>query len=247
MRWRATEHITRIRSVCSSRRGRTERGYALLMVCFLAALAIIASWAAVPNLLTQSRREKEEEMIWRGEQYARAVRLFYRKNGRFPQSIEELVEKKTNIRYLRASYADPMNTKDGSWRLLYVGPSGQIIGSVRAAPVRGALGGLPPGSGVTTGPRLDDRPGSEQRPAATSGPPPIVAKAPSATERVFGGNIIGVGSKIDRPSLKVYKGGTTYREWEFFWDIASEAGLRGIPGQPEAPPGKTGAPPARPR
>ena len=77
-----------------------SRGYALLMVCFLVALIVIGTAAAVPNLLTEGRREKEAEMIWRGEQYARAVRLYYRKNGRFPQSIEQLTEPQGQIRRL---------------------------------------------------------------------------------------------------------------------------------------------------
>ena len=107
-----------------------QAGYALLMVMFLGALMLVAVAAAAPNILTQGVREKEEEMIWRGKQYARAVKLYYRKNGRFPTSIDDLVEKRTQVRYLRQAYKDPMNTEDGAWRMIYVGPGGQLIGSV---------------------------------------------------------------------------------------------------------------------
>ena len=48
-------------------RSKTQ-GYALLMVCFLVALMVIATAAAVPSILTEGRRVKEAEMIWRGEQ-----------------------------------------------------------------------------------------------------------------------------------------------------------------------------------
>ena len=33
---------------------------------------------------------------------------------------------------------------------------------------------------------------------------------------------IGVGSKVDRPSITVYDGGATYREWEFIWNPAKD-------------------------
>ena len=91
-----------------------QEGYALLMVLFLGALMLVAVAAASPNILTQGIREKEEEMIWRGKQHVRAVRLFYRKNGRFPQSLDVLTEaKQGQIRYLRQPYKDPMNREDG--------------------------------------------------------------------------------------------------------------------------------------
>src|ERR1700738_2770691 len=32
---------------------------------------------------------------------------------------------------MRQAYKDPMNSGDGSWRLIYVGPSGQLIGSLK--------------------------------------------------------------------------------------------------------------------
>jgi hypothetical protein len=49
------------------------------------------------------------------------------------------------------------------------------------------------------------------------------------TGAVLGGNIIGIGSKIKKPSLKVYMGGDTYEQWEF---IANTTGLQTVqPGQ----------------
>jgi hypothetical protein len=239
-----------LRSFCFSRSRRSQSGYALLMVCFLAAAMMIATWAAVPDLLTQSQREKEEEMIWRGEQYARAVRLYYRKNGRFPQSIEELTEKKTTIRFLRQAYKDPMNKKDGEWRLIYIGPNGQLIGSLKSTGLRGLGGvGLPPTSTGAAAP--GGAPSGGQPMFPTTPLPPGSTSSTSfgsgGTGRVFGGNIIGIGSTIAKRSLKVYKGGTTYREWEFIWDPTQDATQPPlIPGGQLGPSGgqpRPGAPP----
>jgi hypothetical protein len=110
---------------------RAQRGYALMMVLFISAVMIIMAAAAMPNLLTQGRRQREDEMIWRGGQYERAVRLYYHKYGRFPQKIDDLVKGNNGLRFLRQAYPDPTNKADGNWRLIYVTPAGILIGSVR--------------------------------------------------------------------------------------------------------------------
>jgi type II secretory pathway pseudopilin PulG len=209
-------------------RGRGARGYALLAVCFLAAIMVIATSVAIPDLLTQSQREKEEEMIWRGEQYARAVRLYYTKNGRFPQSIEDLIEPRTagKIRFLRKQYKDPMNTRDGEWRLIYVGPGGQLIGSTRRS-MLGSAGGAAPFLQ-----RREDRPGSEQPPIPTGLTPPQKAGSSAGKAgRVVGGNLVGVGGTVSRASIKAYKGSDNYKDWEFIWDPTAAA----VGGQGTAP------------
>ena len=42
---------------------------------------------------------------------------------------------------MRQAYKDPVNPVDGSWRMIYVGPNGQLIGSLKSRPV------LPDGQG----------------------------------------------------------------------------------------------------
>jgi hypothetical protein len=111
-----------------------EDGYALMMVVFFTALMLIAAMVAAPRILLEGKREKEKEMIWRGHQYTRGVKLYYRKMGRFPTSIDDLTKPKTgSLRFMRQAYKDPMNGEDGSWRLIYVGPAGQLIGSLKPA------------------------------------------------------------------------------------------------------------------
>lgn len=116
----------------SVRRSGKQNGYAILLVAFLTVMMMVGVIVAAPSIRTERRREKEEEMIWRGKQYVHAIKLYYRKNGRFPTNLDDLTKPKNgSLRYLRQEYKDPMNKEDGKWRLIYVGPSGQLIGSTK--------------------------------------------------------------------------------------------------------------------
>ncbi len=229
--------------VCSPRPD--QSGYALLMAIFLVALVIILTAVAMPNVLTQGRREKEEEMIWRGKQYARAIGLYYHKYGRFPQKIQDLTDPAMGVRFLRQAYPDPMNSADGTWRLIYIAPNGQLIGSVRKQSLvqMPAIPPVMPGAqpvGATSAPTtpggLFSTPSTEPSSFGTG-----------MEGQVFGGNIIGVGSKVNRPSIKVYEGGKTYREWEFIWNPMQGTAAAGAVGVPAANPPAQGQQPFSPQ
>jgi len=234
-------------------RRRNQEGYTLLLVVFLVATMFIVATAATPNILTQGRREKEAEMIWRGEQYERAIGMYYRKFGKYPTKVEDLTRQTNGVRFLRQAYTDPMNKDDGSWRFIYVGPNGQLIGSIRqtsllqtalSTPGLGGMlnlgGGLqplsPPGAAPNpnqaTGP---SQPGQQANTTSTANP---LESQPQPLEGpVLGGNIIGVGSKIKKPSLRVYLGGDTYQQWEFIWNPTGQIALPGqTPVNPNANP-----------
>ena len=262
-----------------SRQRSGEAGYTYLMVLFLMMVMIAGSQVVLRNLATEGRRIREEEMIWRGEQFTRAVRLYYRKTGHFPQTVEDLQKGLPDLHFLRASaYNDPMNKSDGSWRFIYVNSAGQIIGSVRYASLQEMAlmdlngGKLPtavgsgaasssdqtssPGagnqpSGSQQGASSDQQPGQTQQqgtnpfappgggasnglqsppsnPFATPGQSlgtPVQLKPTGPVDGpVLGGFVIGVGGghNYDRPSVRVYKGGKTYQEWEFIWNPLEE-------------------------
>ncbi|HYL69240.1 MAG TPA: hypothetical protein VEX69_08740 [Candidatus Limnocylindria bacterium] len=95
---------------------------------------LASSVVVIQNGLTQSKRRREEEMIWRGNQYVRAIRLYFRKTGHYPQDLQALQKGLPQLHFLRQAYKDPMNTNsDGAWRFIYVNAAGQIIGSTRYA------------------------------------------------------------------------------------------------------------------
>ncbi|SPF38860.1 conserved exported hypothetical protein [Candidatus Sulfotelmatobacter kueseliae] len=107
-----------------TRRGwRGEDGYILLTLLLAMALIIIFAAAIVPTIKFQIERDREEEMIHRGVQYARAIRCYYKKFSRYPTKIEDL-ENTNNLRFLRKRYKDPTNCSQGKcqdFKLLHFG------------------------------------------------------------------------------------------------------------------------------
>jgi len=235
---------------------KNQRGYALLIVVAITALILIATMSVGLRIITQGRREKEQEMIWRGKQYERGIKLYYLKFGRFPNSMDDLVKPKIgNIRFMRQAYKDPMNKEDGSWRLIYVGPSGQLIGSLKpqtsgiklpvaGQPGAGAPGVSPPAPGAPTGvqggsPQTGATPGATPgAPASETGTGTGAQGTDSSgsgadsqnvplgdTPTIVGGNIIGVGSKVNQGSVMVYEKAHNYRLFEFIWDPSKDMGM----------------------
>ena len=298
-----------------TRVNRRQQGYAILFVLFLLTLLMLTTVVVAPNILTEGRREREKEMIWRGRQYVRGIKMYYRKTGKFPTSLDDLTKPKLgSIRFMRQAYKDPMNVTDGEWRLIYVGAAGQLIGSLKpqralqlsgfggapavAAPNLtpnlngiggpGPLGSQPFGMGNggiggpgqagqiggsgfstfgnnaagTTGvnqpngtalanpaqpgaqdPSLDASDADAANQALLNSDPPVV----------MGGNIIGVGSKINHGSVIVYDQAKNYRQFEFIWDPSKDpltiggsatpqnGVLPGTPANQSAPFGPAGA------
>lgn len=54
--------------------------------------------------------EKEAELLFRGQAYRRAIKSFYKVNGRYPSSLEALLKdpNSPSTHHIRALYPDPM-------------------------------------------------------------------------------------------------------------------------------------------
>ena len=117
-------------------RGRTahrrDSGFALLLVFLLAASIAIALYMEMPRAAFESQRALEETLIERGEQYQRAIQLYYRKTRTYPPTLEAL-ENTNRIRFLRKRYKDPMTGKD-EWRLIHIGPGFVLTDSLVTKP-----------------------------------------------------------------------------------------------------------------
>ena len=139
-------------AVNAARRQR-EGGYLLLAILLMMAFMIItATYVTAPRLVQQIKRDREEEMIHRGTEYARAIKKFYKKNGRYPSTLDDL--DKGQIRYLRKRYTDPL-TKDGKWKLLHYGDIATLLNAAGPGTPAAALasqgGALGAGGAVVPG------------------------------------------------------------------------------------------------
>ncbi len=74
-----------MRCMKSGRARSEESGYVLLAVMLTMTLMLIALSMEAPRIAQQIKREKEEELVHRGKDYATAVKRFVHKNGgRYP-------------------------------------------------------------------------------------------------------------------------------------------------------------------
>ncbi len=195
---------------------KSEAGFvmsALLVSIFIMSLLLAM---ALPVWHHAVRRERESELIFRGEQYVRAIALWQRQRpGSTPQDIDTLIEE----RFLRKRYRDPM-TKNGEFQILLQSDLATI----------------------SSGQMADRENGNERFSEQTTQIPRNAADHPGGVA----GGIVGVVSTSDEVSIASYNGRNRYNEWVFIHtpttEVASPAeqstiGPDGIPqGNPRAGP-----------
>ncbi len=220
------------RRIAACRRSRSrlagQKGYLLLAVMLLIAVMLIAMTLEAPRIAQQIKREKEEELVHRGKEYAIAIRKFYRKTGTYPLSLEQL-EDTNHVRFLRRRFKDPM-TEDGKWKLIHVGEA-QITIPTAGMPTgqTGTLTTSPPGSltpspsptpgGFGTGFNPGGLLGSQPTPGGQMGTLQTqnIPASPSDSSQ-GGGPIIGVASTSNKTSIKEYNDANEYDQWLFVYD-----------------------------
>jgi type II secretory pathway pseudopilin PulG len=203
--------------------GQGDRGYAMAALLVGLTVAAVLMSAALPVWSHYVQREKEEELIWRGQQYARAIGLFQRKYANtFPPTVDVLVEQK----FLRKKYKDPVTGEDFQPIPATGMPGGGLV----------AMPGMPAVPGGATGTA-----GTSQ-PARTLQPPRPAGQMTSIGTTVqSGAGIQGVVSKSDKSSIKIYNGRTKYNEWAFVYMVSAQSIQPGGP-QPGGVPGQPGVP-----
>jgi type II secretory pathway pseudopilin PulG len=196
------------RSVMMLRSQDGERGYA--MAALLVALAIMAILmsVALPVWRQEARREKEAELVFRGEQYARAIALFKFKNANIPNAFPPSIDFLVQNRFLRKKYKDPM-TKDGEFVL---------IGGGSQQPGLNSPGRAQPGQSQ---PPQTQTGGRSNPPAGGRSNPPVL---PGVQPTVPAAGMIGVRSASTETSIRTYRGATRYDQWQFTFNIAPRPG-----------------------
>ncbi|MGE0128283.1 MAG: Tfp pilus assembly protein FimT/FimU [Blastocatellales bacterium] len=216
---------------------RNERGYALIGLMAVMMFALILTTAAAPTFRQESQREKEEEMLWRGQQIAWAIKKYRAfRGGMFPTDLNDLVQgidlggKK--IRLLRPSaLCDPMMPcviGETNWRLVHPGDPlpKELLDAIiatqekRQMPVnpqglqelaRFAQMGMTKLPGQPADTQLDGNIGSTNNQSSDPGADPDdkTKKAP----------IIGVVSKKSEKMFRSYYGIEEYDHALFFADV----------------------------
>jgi type II secretory pathway pseudopilin PulG len=172
------------------------------VVIFIAILTIMIA-AIGPSISTIMRREREEELLFRGKQYARAIALFQRRYGRYPTSLKEMYTNRPRV--IRKLWKDPMCDCDG-WKLL-------IQGQPDSSPFMN--------QNVDPSNRPPATYSNLLRPTPTPG-----AFGPGEGEQNIG-PIVGVRSKAHQEALREWRGRRYYDEWRFIvGDADSDVPMR---------------------
>lgn len=110
-----------------------QRGFTMAMALALAVVMGIVIMKTGPNLSAEVQRANEDELIFRGEAIAAAIRIYFAKMKRYPQDLDEVM--KLRPRILRQKYTDPM-TKEGDWEFITQVQPG-VSGDTRGLPIVG--------------------------------------------------------------------------------------------------------------
>jgi type II secretory pathway pseudopilin PulG len=161
------------------------------VVIFIAILTIVIA-AVGPSISTIMKRDREEELLFRGKQYARSIALFQRRYGRYPTSLKEMYTNRP--RTLRKLWKEPMcDCKD--WKLLIQGqPDSTPFSDRNVDP--------------------SNRPPSTYSGVMRTPTPSVVGTGPEG-QVVNVGPIIGVRSKQHQEALREWRGQRYYDEWRF--------------------------------
>ena len=243
----------------------SEGGYAMAALLVAMSVMAVMMTVALPVWNTAARREKEAELVFRGEQYARAIALYQRK---FANTLPPSVEVLLNDRYLRKKYKDPIT--GGDFQLLSGAsvqanagvPGGQVPGPGGAG--RGASGtgrttgqgtgrstgfgtsvGTGAGTSVGTGAGTSVGPGTgagtsvgRTGAAGAAGGFGLGAGVGAGVGGTVPGGLMGVTSTSRETSLRLYNGRGVYNEWTF---VAVQRTLNaGAGGEGTATPGGRG-------
>ena len=109
---------------------RHEGGYALVGLMGVMLVGLILTTVAAPSVKLEAQREREAEMLWRGQQVAKGLEQYVTmRRGQFPTELNELVEgleiNGKKMHFLRPSaMCDPMtpcNPDSTNWRLVHPG------------------------------------------------------------------------------------------------------------------------------
>lgn len=126
------EHFSNGHAFTNNQLPITNHGFTYIGLLIFIALMGIALAGTGLVWHAESRRLKERDLLFAGEQYRRAIGMYYERSPgekRFPKTLEELLQDRRypNVqRYLRRAYVDPITASE-TWGIVE-GPEGGIVG-----------------------------------------------------------------------------------------------------------------------
>jgi type II secretory pathway pseudopilin PulG len=199
-------------TLTKKRIGHKEGGYTLFALLALMTLLAIFATAAAPIVRQQTMREREQEAIFRGEEVAEAIRLYFRYTGQLPTSMSQLLEGvprgTKKIQVLRPAAAiDPLTNDE--WKLIR--PRSQTMIQFQRAVMLYAGGRLPP---ITRDPQLFARYGVQVTNIVDTGSTSTESSGEDDSSNGIG-EFIGVASRNRDESIIVYYGIDHHDQWIF--------------------------------
>lgn len=194
------------------RRRWRESGYNLVVLMVMFSVMSILTAKALPQWSTRIQREHEAELIFRGLQYAEAIRVFRLRFNRAPVRLQELIE--VEPRAIRQLWNNPMDPE------------------ARGKPPE-AIGWEPIFEGLPDAPNQqqqrqqqrqrggdeDEDEDQDQEGEGSGFATGTFAGAGGEEGEVRVGPILGVRSKVGEESFRVFFDSESVREWRFTHDL----------------------------
>jgi type II secretory pathway pseudopilin PulG len=201
-----------------------DKGF--VMVALLIGMAVTAVWMAtmLPAWRQQAIREKEENLVFYGNQYAKALAHYYLKNNcTLPADVDALV----SGHYLRRKWKDPITGKDFLPQMIGGATASGGLGQTPAnmgprggtgntgqqqAPIGGNRGGAQPAA--PAGPAGGVNSGRGNTPTGPGGVAPgPVQQGGSGQPQLVG--LAGVTSESTATSIRLVNQTQQYNLWRF--------------------------------
>ncbi len=201
----------RSRARSGARRGQRDAGYNLVVLVMAVTTLNILVAKALPLWSAVIQREKEAELIFRGMQYAEAIRVYEKRTGALPVKLEQLIE--VEPRCIRQLWKNPLD-EDGTWEIIPAGQGQRLKGQ---------------NPNPNPNPRNQNQGGGGLLPGDPSKPDPSLLWVPGAENPIGSVPIAGVKSPVGEQAIKTFvtnpsapDGGasTEISEWLFTVELA---------------------------
>ncbi len=178
---------------------------------------------ALPLWSRVKQRDNEEELIFRGNEYVKAISRYQAKFHVPPPDLDTLYK----LKFIRHLYPDPM-TKSGKWKLIH---PGDVVVTGEA----GKIGGGSSSKNTPTAGQLgeddeNDQTQEDQTQASSGDQEEDNSDEEKEVESI--GPIIGVVSRSKKESMRLYNGADHYNKWLFIYGLQQQQ----IPKQPQQQP-----------